>query len=424
MRKFYAAIMALVLLLTLAACGGAKTQPAGAGATTEPAKADPAKAQPAKELQTVKIGILGSRSGASATLGQYLDAAIAAIRKANDDGGINGYKFEIVLRDDEANPTKSTELAKELIYKEKVVAIIGPTNTSNALAIMPLVFEAKIPLIDPVATGTGIMPKAVELAKGGPNWFFMVTTSDDVQAGRLVKFVKDHQFKKPVIIHDDTAYGKGGGGLLAKQMEQAGVKAVKVITHNYSSPDLTPQMLQAKEAGADIVLLWSLGHDQAQAAKAKAKLGWDVPLVGSTAMQMANFRALAGDAAQGGLSIWPAGHVRPNPARNGQLPARITEGYNTYLKYYGNDANKMPLENFGSAMFAYDAGMIVVQAIGAVGPDPAKIRDYIETQPHKNVGSKDVIQFTKDNHFVWKVEDLTMVLVKKDGLEEYDDTKK
>lgn len=402
MRRIAAVWMLLTLTLGLGACGGT-SQGGTAGADG---------------LQVVKIGVIGARSGASAALGQYLDAAIAAFNHINDSGGINGYRFEVVLRDDETNPTKAAELTKELIYKEKVAAIIGPTNTSNAMAMVPLVTQGKVPLIDPVATGTQIVESGFAEAKGGPSWVFSVTVPDDVQAVRMAQYLKDHGLTKPAIVHDDTAYGSDGSQQLQKALSAVGITPVATIAHNLSSPDLTPFMLRAREAGADAVLLWSLGHDQAQAAKAKAKLGWDVPLLGCTSMQTSNFRALAGADAEGGLSIWPKGHVR---APKEEMPQRILDAYEVYLKYYGGDAKTIPLDTWGSGTFAYDAAMIVAQAVAAVGPDPAKIRDYLETQPLSNLASRDEIRFSPERHTLYTAEDLSMVIVKDGQIVEYDD---
>jgi len=402
MRRTLAVLMLLTLTLGLGACGGT-SQGGAAGADG---------------LQVVKVGVIGARSGASAALGQYLDATIAAFNHINDSGGLNGYKFEVVLRDDETNPTKAAELTKELIYKEKVVAIIGPTNTSNAMAMVPLVNEGKVPLIDPVATGTQIVESSFAEAKGGPSWVFSVTVADDVQAVRMAQYLKDHGLTKPAILHDDTAYGNDGSQQLRKALEAVGITPAAVIAHNMSSPDLTPFMLRAREAGADSVLLWSLGHDQAQAAKARAKLGWDVPLLGCTSMQTSNFRLLAGADAEGGLSIWPKGHVR---APADQMPQRILDAYEVYLKYFGGDAKTIPLDTWGSGTFAYDAAMIVAQAVAAVGPDPVKIRDYIETQPLTNLASRDEIRFSPERHTLYTPEDLTMVIVRDGKIVEYDD---
>ncbi|HEY8347225.1 MAG TPA: ABC transporter substrate-binding protein [Symbiobacteriaceae bacterium] len=401
MRKAIAAVMLAILVLGATACG----RPSGEGSDG---------------LKTVKVGLIGARSGASAALGQYLDAAVAAFRHMNETGGLGGYRFEVELRDDETNPTKAAELTRELIYKEQVVAIIGPTNTSNAVVMVPIVTEARVPLIVPVATGTQIVENSFAEAKGDPSWVFSVTVTDDVQAERMARYAKEHGLTRPAILHDDTAYGNDGAQQLTKALAAVGITPVAVISHNMSSPDLTPFVLKAREAGADSLMLWSLGHDQAQAAKARAKLGWDVPLIGCTSLQTSNFRSLAGPAAEGGLSIWPKGHVRINPNSNA-VPPRIQQAYDIYFKYYGGDAKTIPLDTWGSGAFVYDAAMIVAQAVAAVGPDREKIRDYIETQPLTNLASRDEIRFSREKHTVYTADDLTMVIVQDGKLVELDD---
>ncbi|WP_047153860.1 ABC transporter substrate-binding protein [Aneurinibacillus tyrosinisolvens] len=358
------------------------------------------------DSKTVKIGIIGARTGASATLGQYLDGAIAAFNKINDAGGINGYKFEVIVRDDEANPTKAKELVKDLLYKEGVSAIIGPTNTSNALAMLPEVFKAKVPLIDPVATGSKIGEEAKKLAKGDKNYFFRTTTPDYTQADAIAGYLKAKGIQKPVILHDETAYGKGGLKEIQAALDKAGVKPVKEVGFPMSTSDLTPQVMEAKQAQADALVVWALGHDQAQIAKAKQKLGFTVPMVGSTAMQQTNFRELAGDAANGNISIWPSNHVRAQ--KEGKLSQRITDAYEVYKKYFPKGYS---LEDAGSLMFAYDAAMIVASAVEKAGNDPAGIRDAMESLPHKNIASKDLLQYSADNHEAWESKDIGMVKI-------------
>jgi branched-chain amino acid transport system substrate-binding protein len=363
--------------------------------------------------KVIKVGIIGARTGPSATLGQYLDGAVAAFNNANDKGGVNGYKFEVIVRDDEANPTKSKELVKNLLYKEKVSLIIGPTNTSNALAIMPEIFKAKVPLIDPVATGTKIGEEAQKLAKDGKNYFFRTTTPDYAQADAMAHYLQKKGYKKPVILHDETAYGKGGLKELKTALDKIGVQPVKEVGFPMSTSDLTPQVLEAKEAGADIVLVWALGHDQAQIAKAKQKLGFTVPMMGSTAMQQTNFRELAGSAAEGNISIWPSNHVREK--KESERPQRITAAYGVYKKYFPKG---YALDDAGSAMFAYDAAMIAIDAVEKAGNDPEAIRDAIESMPHKNVASKDVIQYSANNHESWEAKDMGIIKVENNKLYE------
>jgi branched-chain amino acid transport system substrate-binding protein len=375
---------------------------------TEQTSGAPAKQKQASgDSKVVKVGIIGARTGPSATLGQYLDGAVAVFNKINDEGGVNGYTFDVIIRDDEANPTKSKELVKNLLYKEGVSVIIGPTNTSNALAILPEVFKAQVPLVDPVATGTKIGEEAEKLAKGGKNYFFRTTTVDYAQADAIANYVKKKGLQNPIILHDETAYGKGGLKEIQKALEKIGVKPVKEVGFPMSTSDLTPQVMEAKQAQADGIIVWALGHDQAQVAKAKQKLGLNIPMIGSTAMQQTNFRELAGAAAEGNLSIWPSNHVRLK--EQGERPKRITDAYEVYKKYFPKGYS---IDDAGSLMFTYDAAMIVVNAVEKAGTDPAAIRDAIESIPHKNIASKDVLQFTPDNHEAWEGKDIGMVTVK------------
>ncbi|WP_027415348.1 ABC transporter substrate-binding protein [Aneurinibacillus terranovensis] len=370
---------------------------------------------PAKngDSKVIKVGIIGARTGPSATLGQYLDGAIAAFNKANDSGGVNGHTFEVIVRDDEANPTKSKELVKNLLYKEGVSVIIGPTNTSNALAIMPEIFKAQVPLIDPVATGTKIGEEAKKLAKDGKNYFFRTTTPDYAQADAIAHYVQKKKSQKLAILHDETAYGKGGMKEIEAALEKIKIKPVKEIGFPMSSSDLTPQVLEAKEAQADAIIVWALGHDQAQIAKAKQKLGITAPMIGSTAMQQTNFRELAGDAANGNISIWPSDHVRLK--KEGDRPKRITDAYNVYKKYFPKGYS---IDDGGSLMFAYDAAMIVINAVEKAGNDPVAIRDAIESVAHKNIASKDQLQYSPDNHEEWEGKDIGMIIVENHKLYE------
>lgn len=411
-QRILAAIVSFIVLgAVVAGCGqgGQGGQAPAAGQTAQPAAEAP------KEV-TVKVGVIGARTGPAAELGSYLDGALAAFKFLNDQGGVKSqdgktvYKFESVLRDDEANPAKGKELTEELIQKEKVVAVIGPTNTTNGLQMIPVVFENKVPLISPVATGTVLMTTATKQAGSGQNYFFRTTTPDASQAGKMAAYVKAKGFQKIAVLHDNTAYGKGGLAELTAAFKAAGVPdPVLVREFNLSSPDLTPQVQAVKESGAEILVSWALGHDQAQIAKARQKLDlMKLPQLGSTALQQANFRQLAGPAADGALSIWPRSHVRP-PLDGGSVAPRMQKAYDAYKKYFPQG---MPLEQWGSAAFAWDAAIMVGNAVAAAGTDTVKLRDAIETLEHKNIASKDVLKYTKDQHEVWFPQDFAIILVK------------
>lgn len=384
-------------LLAAAGCGGRNSG--------ESSKNGQGNEQGVKE---VKIGVVGALTGPSAVLGEYLTGGVkGALKKIEEEKLYPDYKFVPVYRDDEANPTKSAAAIEELIYKEGVVAVIGPTNTTTALADLVTAFKAEVPLIDPIATGTMIAEKAKKLSAGGKNYFFRTTTPDEIQAQRMVKYVKDKGYKKPAVLHDTTAYGKGGAKELHKALKGAGLEAVISVGFNTGSPDLTPEVLQAKNAGADVLLVWALGHDHAQVTKAKNKLGWNVLQLGSTAIQMTNYRKLVGDISTGNKSIWPRDHVRPEEGK--QVPQKVQDAYKFYKQAVPSG---MALEDFGSGLFAYDATLILAQAINSAGTEPKAVRDALESAEFKGLASKESVKFSPDSHEVWTADDLAVVEMK------------
>jgi branched-chain amino acid transport system substrate-binding protein len=103
-------IPALILALVLSGCGGAST---GTDAGSDDAEA----------AQTgggeIVIGFVGAQTGASATMGNAtMQGAQLAIEEINAAGGILGNQINCVIRDDEADPTKSKTAVEELVDKE------------------------------------------------------------------------------------------------------------------------------------------------------------------------------------------------------------------------------------------------------------------------------------------------------------------
>jgi ABC-type branched-subunit amino acid transport system substrate-binding protein len=87
-------------------------------------------------------------------------------------------------------------------------------------------------------------------------------------------------------------------GSLAEDLEKAlsakGMKAVTVEKFNIKDVDMTPQLLKAKQAGAQAVLTYGIGPELAQIANGMEKLNWKVPMIGSWDLSMANFLDNAG----------------------------------------------------------------------------------------------------------------------------------
>ena len=248
--------------------------------------------------EPIKIGVSGPFTGGSSSMGVSMrDGVKLATDEINKAGGVLGRQIQLVERDDEAKNERGVQIAQELINKEKVTATVGYINTGVALASQRFYQEAKIPVMNNVATGSLVTQ---QFADQPENYIFRNAAHDSIQAPMIVEeAIVRRKFKNVAILADSTNYGQLGRADLEKALEIKGVKAVAVEKFNIKDVDMTPQLLKAKQAGAEAILTYAIGPELAQIANGMTKLGWKVPMIGSWTLSMANFIDNAGPGGEG-----------------------------------------------------------------------------------------------------------------------------
>jgi branched-chain amino acid transport system substrate-binding protein len=241
----------------------------------------------------IKLGVSGPFTGGSSSMGVSMrDGVRLAAKEINAAGGINGNKIVLIERDDEAKNERGVQIAQELINNEKVVATLGYINTGVALASQRFYQEAKIPVMNNVATGTLITKQFPNAAE---NYVFRNAAADNIQAPMIAKeAVEKRGLKKVAILADSTNYGQLGREDLEKALKTYGVTPVAEEKFNIGDVDMTSQLLKAKNAGAEVILTYAIGPELAQIANGMAKLGWKKPIIGSWTLSMASFIDTAG----------------------------------------------------------------------------------------------------------------------------------
>ena len=247
---------------------------------------------------TIKIGMDGPFTGGSSSMGVSMrDGVRLAVSEINAAGGVLGRKLEVVERDDQAEKGRGVQIAQEFINKEKVVAAVGYINTGVALASQRFFQEAKIPVMNNVATGSIITHQFDDQPE---NYIFRNAAHDSIQAPMIVEeAITRRGFKKVAILADSTNYGQLGREDLERALGLKGVKPVAVEKFNIKDVDMTAQLLKAKEAGAEAILTYGIGPELAQIANGMTKLGWKVPMIGSWTLSMANYIDNAGPGCEG-----------------------------------------------------------------------------------------------------------------------------
>ncbi|MDO8694961.1 MAG: ABC transporter substrate-binding protein [Sheuella sp.] len=340
--------------------------------------------------ETIKIGVIGPFTGGSSSMGVSMrDGVRLAAKEINASGGVLGKKIELVERDDEAKNERGVQIAQEFINKTKVDAAVGYINTGVALASQRFFQEAKIPVMNNVATGS-LVTKQFE--KEPENYVFRNAAADNIQAPMIVEeAVTRRGFKKVAILADSTAYGDLGRKDLTAALAAKGITPVADEKFNIKDVDMTPQLLKAKEAGAEVILTYAIGPELAQIANGMAKLGWKKPMIGSWTLSMANFIDTAGKNGNG--ATMPQTFIQ-----DGSTPKR-KEFIAAYLKEF--KPKKDRIDSPVSAAQGYDSIFLLAAAMKQAGTtDGPKVREALENLNTKVDGIVTVYDkpFSKTDH--------------------------
>ena len=336
--------------------------------TTLALSASIAAAFPALAADPIKIGVNGPFTGGSSSMGVSMrDGVRLATDEINKAGGVLGRQLLLVERDDESKNERGVQIAQELINKEKIAAAVGFINTGVALAAQRFYQEAKIPVMNNVATGTLVTRQFDDQPE---NYIFRNAAHDSIQAPMIVEeAVVRRGYKKVAILADSTNYGQLGRADLEKALELKGVKAVTVEKFNIKDVDMTAQLLKAKEAGAEAVLTYGIGPELAQIANGMTKLGWKVPMIGSWTLSMANFIDNAGPGGEGARMPQTFVQEPTTPKRQAFII--------NYLKTF-NPKNAR-IDSPVSAAQGYDSIYLLVAAIKQAGStEGPKIKAALE----------------------------------------------
>jgi branched-chain amino acid transport system substrate-binding protein len=326
--------------------------------------------------EPIKIGVSGPFTGGSAPMGVSMrDGVKLAVAEVNAKGGVLGRQLQVIERDEEAKNERGVQVAQELINKEKVVATLGFINTGVALASQRFYQEAKIPVINNVATGSIITR---QFADQPENYIFRTSANDTIQSAMIVdEAVGKRKFAKVAILADSTNYGQLGREDLEKALAQKNMKAVAVEKFNIKDVDMTAQLLKAKQAGAQAILTYGIGPELAQIANGMEKLNWKVPMIGSWTLSMGNFIDNAGKNGEG--TLMPQTFIQaPNTAKR----KSFIDGY---VKTYNPPRGRIPSPV--SAAQGYDSVYLLVAAIKQAGStDGPKVRAALENLNEKVEG--------------------------------------
>ena len=353
-----------------------------------------------KEKEPYKVGAVFSVTGRTSFLGEPEKKTVVMIAEAiNKVGGINGHPLELVIYDDESDETKAVLAVKRLIKKDKVPVIIGPSLSGNTLAVVKVMNDAKVPLVSCAASNKIVTPVVDR------KWIFKVPQSDTHAVEKVYDYLLKNGIKKIAIMSVSTGFGASGREELLRLAPEVGIEILADERYGPKDTDITAQLTRIRGTDAQAIVNWSVGPTQVLAVKNWHDLGMtNMPFYQSHGFGSRQNIELAAGAAEG--VFCPLGRVNiPDLVPADHPQKKVIEIYN---KAYQAKYNE-PLSSFGG--HGWDALNLVIDALKAVGPDSAKIRDYIETRTNF-IGQHGVFNFSPTDHNGLTKEAFEMVVVK------------
>jgi len=273
----------------------------------------------------------------------------------NSQGGINGEKILLIKDDHEGDAGKAMVLAKRMVHEEKVIAIIGATNTAGSMAVSRIANEAKIPQVQnaPRPADAPVVP-----------YTFQTCPSNEMDGEALAHFAVDKlKCRKIAIMHDTNAYGTTGAEATKKILEKMGYPPVAVEKYSRDDREMTAPLLKIKNLGADGLIVWGTVNVPPLIAKEMKKLKIDMPFIGSIGVLNEKFMELAGDAANGCYFTSVLNYGNPLP------------GEKVFFEEYKKIGKTPDL----FAALGWDCLLLIAEGIKrSNSKDPIKIRDAME----------------------------------------------
>ena len=354
--------------------------------------------------EAYKVGAVFSVTGRASFLGDPEKKTAEMLQEEiNKKGGINGHPLELVIYDDESDATKCALAVRKLITQDKVCTIIGPSLSGNSLAVVPEAEKHEIPLIS-CAASYKIVTKDPETGEQW-KWVFKTPQSDSMAVEAIYTHMKEHGISKIAIMSGTTGYGESGRSELLRLAPQFGITIVADEKYGPKDTDMTAQLTKIKGLAPQAIVNWSIGPTQVVVVRNWKELG----MTSITFYQSHGFGSrknieLAAGAAEG--VFCPLGACNIADILPNDDPQKTVTM--SYLRAYAAKYNE-PLSSFGG--HAWDALSMVEKALGAVGCDRAKIRDYLENLKGF-VGQHGIFNFSPKDHNGLTKEAFHMVVVK------------
>jgi branched-chain amino acid transport system substrate-binding protein len=336
----------------------------------------------------VKVGLMVSATGPTTAIGIPQKNTGDLLPKS-----IGGATVEYIQLDDGGDTTRAVQNIKKLIQENNIDAMIGPSTTPNALAILPIIAEAKVPMMATVGTSS-----VVEPLDDQKRWVFKTTQNDDLIAAALIAHMTKNGVKTVGFIGFNDPYGENWYKVFGELAGKAGIRIVASERYARNDQSVTGQTLKLIAAKPDAVLIAAVGGPAVLPQATLFDQGYKGRIYQTHAVATDDFIKLGKEKVEGTvLAAGPMLVIDEIPDSN--PTKKVAREYiATYEKRFGTTP-----ATFGAN--TWDGGLLLQRAIpaalkaGKPGTEAFRValRDALEKE-RDVVGTQGVFNMSPTNH--------------------------
>ncbi|WP_120429905.1 ABC transporter substrate-binding protein [Acinetobacter baylyi] len=350
----------------------------------------------------INIGVVTSSSGPVAMVGIPQRNTIALLPKK-----IGNENVRYISLDDASDPTASVKAINKLIKENNVDAIIGPSGSPNAMAVLGIVAKAGVPLLAPVGTSSVVLPMDAQR-----KWVFKTTQNDDLIAQALVQDMVKRKIKTLGFIGTADPYGENWNKVISALATKNGIDVVIKESFQRQDTSLTGQALKLVSKKPQAILIAAPGSSAVTPQTALYDRGYRGQVYQTHGAALDQFLKLGGKkvdntilAASLMLVINEIPNTHPSKAIAQKYMSNYKQMYGVYPATFGANV--------------YDAGLLLEQAVPLAlkqaKPGTAQFRQALRNaleQTKELPGTQGVYTMTPTDHSGFDQRGRVMITVK------------
>ena len=247
----------------------------------------------------IPVGIAVGQTTNVALFGEeQVNGAKVAEKMFNEKGGVNGTPIKLVFQDTGGDEAGAINAFQNLISRDKVVAIIGPTLSQQAFAANPIANQAKVPVVGPSNTAKGV-------AQIGEYVSRISAPMTLVAPNALKRALKVNPGVKnvAVVYAQEDAFNVSETGIFHEAIKGMGLNIAMVQKTSVKDTDFTTQVTAILGANVDMVVMSCLAADGGNMVKQLRQFGYEGIIVGGNGFNSPNMYPVCGKECTGGAEL-------------------------------------------------------------------------------------------------------------------------